>query len=223
MLARSSTLPLSLYHRHRHLTPPPPSPRSPPTYVVLVVHSMCASSSSCVRTGTPLSVGGATKGLSLSPSLVGGEVRLSVGKVASSSSSSAACWSSFGGRGDSPIVERGRGRRGARQGGREGGRHSPIHRNRRRRRKPAPPPPPPLRSNRGRRGDVGLKAERKERKGRKGKERKKKKRRFGLGEGGGQKRLCSPLLIASTVEAGVVEELFRFPPLPPPRKKREPD
>ncbi len=72
---------------------------------------------------------------------------------------------------------------------------------------------------------MGLKAERKERKGRKGKERKKKKRRFGFGEGGGQKRLCSLLLIASTVEAGIVVELFRFPlpPLPPPRKKREPD
>ena len=148
------------------LLPLAPPPR---TWCWWYVHSMCASSSSCVRTGTPLSVGGATKGLSLSPSLVGGEVRLSVGKVASSSS--AACWSSFGGRGDSPIVERGRGRRGARQGGREGGRHSPIHRNRRRRRKPAPPPPPPDRTGGG--GDVGLKAERKERKGRKGKERKK--------------------------------------------------
>ncbi len=77
----------------------------PPTYVVVVVvvvHSMCASSSSsCVRTGTPLSEGGATKGLSLSLSLVGGEVRLSVGKVASSSSS-AACWSSFEGGGIRP-------------------------------------------------------------------------------------------------------------------------
>ena len=106
---------------------------------------------------------------------------------------------------------------------REGGRHSPIHRNRRRRRKPAPPPPP-LRSNRGRRG-CGIESGKKRENGEKRERRKEKKRRFGLGEGGGQKRLCSPLLIASTVEAGVVEELFRFPPplLPPPRKKREPD
>ncbi len=188
------------------LLPLAPPPR---TWCWWYVHSMCASSSSCVRTGTPLSVGGATKGLSLSLSLPGwrrgasvcGQGRLLLLR------SLLVFVRREGGFAHSRKGEREKGGETRREGGRETFPHSQKSEEEEKARSSSAA----ARSNRGRRG-CGIESGKKREKGEKRERKKEKKRRFGLGEGGGQKRLCSLLLIASTVEAGVVEELFRFPP-----------